>query len=369
MRQACRGEHVSVVNAPSGCRHQRPAQSGFAYFLALFLMMMMIAASTAVMMDMRTQGRRQREDEMMWRGRQFVIAIKHYYRRAGHYPQNLDDLQKGVANIHFLRQAALADPMNRDGDGKWRFIYINATGQIIGSVRYATMQQMAILDLNGGKPPRPPGSDSSDQDSDQKDSSSTNNCPQPGPGTSNQLAAQGIGQGPNTGLGPSSSPLAGQLPGLSIGQSSSGLGSSFSLGQNPTGAANPCAVPGAMGLAPAALQALMQLKPSGPVDSPVIGGFLVGVGSTVDRASVKVYKGGKKYKEWEFIWNQIEDQALALQQGFGQAGGLGGLAGPLGQTNGIAGPGLPSSGQTGSSPMQGPPMGQPQPSQPQQQPQ
>jgi len=362
------------VPAAPHSKRSHSSQSGFAYFLALFLMVAMIAASMAVLMDMRTQGRRQREQEMMWRGKQFVQAIKHYYRRTGRYPQNLDELQKGVANIHFLRPEALVDPMNKDGDGKWRFVYMNPAGQILGSTRYATMQQMAILDLNGGKPPRPPDSDSSDQSSDQNSgqsgSSSNNNCPQQ-PGAAslnpNQFSAQPIGSAPNAGFGPTS--FVSQVQAMSAGQPASQTGGpSFSLGQNQAGTAgNTCGVPGALGMAPEALKALMDLKPTGPVDSPVIGGFLVGVGSTVDRTSVKVYKGGKKYNEWEFIWNPLEEQALALQQGINQAGALGGL-GSLGQGIGLPGLGTASSGGIGSSPIQAPPGGQPpQPSQPQQQ--
>ena len=67
------------------------------------------------------------------------------------------------------------------------------------------------------------------------------------------------------------------------------------------------------------LQTLAQMKPTGPVDSPVIGGFIVGVGSTVDAKSIKVYKHGKTYKDWEFIWNPLEEQALGVAQGMNQA--------------------------------------------------
>ncbi len=99
------------------------------------------------------QGRRQREDELIWRGQQFVRAIRLYYRKTGHYPSNLDDLKKGMPELHFLRYAAYKDPMKTDDERAWRFIYVNAAGQIIGSVRYATLQQMAIMDMNGGKIP------------------------------------------------------------------------------------------------------------------------------------------------------------------------------------------------------------------------
>ena len=73
-------------------------------------------------------------------------------------------------------------------------------------------------------------------------------------------------------------------------------------------------------------------QPTGPVDGPVFGASLIGVGGTSDRGSVKVYKGGTTYKQWEFIWNPLEEQARATQQGLGGAGqpaagvpGLGGL--------------------------------------------
>ena len=54
-------------------------------------------------------------------------------------------------DLHFLRQA-YKNPTN-PGDGSWRFIYVNAAGQIIGSTKYANLQQMALMDANGGQLP------------------------------------------------------------------------------------------------------------------------------------------------------------------------------------------------------------------------
>jgi hypothetical protein len=381
---------------------RRSGESGYAMLLALAMVAMMIIASTVVMMNARTQGRRQRERDMVWRGKQYVTAIKRFYRRSGRYPQNLDELQKGVANIHFLRQAALKDPMNTDEDGKWRFIYTNASGQIIGSVRYATMQQMAILDLNGGKIPnvQPSSSDADSSDtsanggnansstaggengsattgssSDQAGVTSTANCP---PATnSNQLASPsgfgGLGSGA-TGYGSGVGSVMGMTAtgGAFSGQSAvSQLGSSGAQDQTGSDNSTTCAqgqLAGVLGMQSAALQALLGMKPTGAVDSPVIGGFLIGVGSTVDRKSVRIYKGGKKYSAWEFIWNPLEEQALAMQQAMGQSGGLGGIVGGViggTQPNGLGTPGA-SSGGVGS-PVPTPPTTQQQP--PQNQPQ
>ena len=106
------------------------------------------------MENLLTSGRRQREEDMIWRGNQMVRAVRLYYKIAGKYPTSLEDLQGGVGagEIHVLRTAAYTNPTNT-ADGTWRFIYTNAAGQIIGSVRYATLQQMALMDQNGGQLP------------------------------------------------------------------------------------------------------------------------------------------------------------------------------------------------------------------------
>jgi hypothetical protein len=365
--------------------------------MALFMVLMVIVGSLVVLTNAATQGQRQREDEMMWRGNQYVRAIKLYYRKTGHYPQNLDDLEKGVANVHFLRRA-YKDPMNKNEDGKWRFIYTNATGQIIGSVRYATMQQMAILDLNGGIIPGAPASDSS-QDSnvtpvpqpDQGTSSSNGNCP---PSTGNPGIVNPSAGNPGTGNPGIGNPGSGN-PGQVSGPDSSGIGATNGQNANQSQpsslqavcppnqaqSANPQQGSGLFGgmqgqgqaqvgggqlgagMQAQQLQTLAQMKPTGPVDSPVIGGFIVGVGSTVDAKSVKVYKHAKKYKDWEFIWNPLEQQALAIQQGMNQAGGLPGQPGGFGSQPGQ--PGGPGSTSTSpGQPGQPPPTGSQSPTQP-----
>jgi len=39
----------------------------------------------------------------------------------------------------------------------------------------------------------------------------------------------------------------------------------------------------------------------------VIGGNIIGVGGTVAESSIKVYKDGTTYREWEFIWDPTQD--------------------------------------------------------------
>lgn len=269
---------------PNGQRG-RSRESGYAYLLALFMAMMLIITSETLMENLATKGRREREMEMIWRGEQCERAIHLYYLKTGHYPQTFDDLKSGLAELHFLRVEAEKNPMNKV-DGTWRFIYVNSAGQIIGSVKYATMQQMAIMDLNHGKIPKV----------------------LPGATPAAGLAAQNSG---NASSGPESSASGG------IGQP-----------ENP----------------------LAALKPTGPVDGPVVGAYLTGVAGKTNAKSLIVYKGGKKYLDWEFIWNPIEEQARAMQQQSGGSSGgvLPGVSNLPGLPIGLTG-GTPSTGTPGTS--------------------
>lgn len=337
--------HMTRCDDRQGTREprSRSQESGFAYLMALFMLLFMLIASSAAILDLRTERRRQREDEMIWRGNQYVRAIRLYYRKTGHYPQNLDELQKGLPELHFLRFAAYMDPVNKS-DGAWRFIYVNAAGQIIGSVKYASLQQMALMDMNGGKMPTttsglpgmPPVSPTGSTSAfGQSSSSATGTQPSQGatapPSGSSTSPDSGAGQNATPAqpsqTAPTSQPAPSQPASPQSGQAGAGV------------FGNPIAQ-----------------QPTGPVDGPVIGGFLTGVGSTVDEPSLKVYDGGTNYNQWEFIWNPIEDQARAVQQGLGQGQGiLPGLLGPGGSGGLMGQPGA----NGGGSPAPGAPAGAP----------
>lgn len=314
-RSARRSLHF--FNLPPRTRRPR-SESGYALVMAMFLIVAMLVSSQVVLRNLVTLRRRQREADTIWRGQQYVRAIRLYYRKSGHYPQSLDDLKKGMPELHFLRSCAYKDPVNTT-DGSWRFIYVNGTGNIIGSVRYATLQQMALIDLNGGKLPGPqvgtPVADlNSSSGSTDANAASNSNAQPPQPQQGQPTAPQS-----------SSSTSAFGAPGGSLGAAGA---TSIGTGLN-----------GASGQAQAT-NLLLLLKPTGPVDGPVLGAFITGVASKVDRPSIKVYKTGKKYIDWEFIWNPLEDQARAVQNGLSPQGsplqqpGQFGL--PIGPANGAA---------------------------------
>jgi hypothetical protein len=266
----------------------RGGESGYAYVMALFMVLTVIVGSQVVLRNMVTETRSQRENEMIWRGNQYARAIRMYYHKTGHYPQSQDDLLTGVPNIHFLRSEAVKDPMNKQ-DGAWRFIYTNASGAIIGSVKYGSMQQMALMDMNGGQMPGA----------------------QPATGS-----ATAGGQTSLSGNGASATPAPGTTTTSTTASSTTGGFSLPQMGSSPTTATGITGTGTVLGpLGQPVNGTVAGPQPTGSVEGPVFGGQLIGVGSTVDASSIKVYKGGKKYNQWEFIWNPIEEQALAMQQG------------------------------------------------------
>jgi uncharacterized membrane protein YgcG len=300
----------------------RSSESGYAFLMVMFMVVFMIIASQVALQNVVTQGHRLREEELIWRGNQWVRAIRAYYHKRGYYPRTAEDLEDGLPELHFLRPAAYKDPVNT-ADGSWRFIYTNAAGQLIGSVRYATLQQMALMDLNGGQIPGGQQGASAGVPVSTMASSSGSAGNGNGDGSSSSPASSGGTAGASSGSAQSSAPNQGGASGPSGG------------GASPAQVVNP----------------LAQLQPTGPVDGPVPGAFLTGVASKVDQASIKVYHGGEKYKKWEFIWNPIEDAAQAAQQGLNTQGGQ------PGQPTGTVGPGnggLASPGGTESSPTPSP---------------
>jgi hypothetical protein len=363
---------------------RRSKESGFAFLLALMVLMVMVALTATILEIGATQNRRAREEETIWRGNQHARAIRLFYHKTGRYPQTMDDLVKGMPQLRFLRQQ-YKNPMD-PAAGEWRFIYVNQAGQIIGSTKYATLQQMALIDLNGGvmpgtqQIPGQPGvpvSALSNSGSNSDSSQSQNPAPGAGAGggNGNNLGAPDGSGGTNP---PNGQPPQSQDPSQpGTGQS----GQTPPAGQNPTSGLGGAGgilggqVPGSTalqtgGLGQTNVAALTALKPTGPVDGPVLGAFLTGVAATGDRKSVKVYHGGKKYVDWEFIWNPLEDAAAAAQQqgATGQGGILGGVpagAGGLGGTSNGTGFGMSPGGSSGGFGQQ-PTQPQPQPQNPQQ---
>jgi hypothetical protein len=326
-----------LPRAPRGSR-----ESGYAMIVALLMVASFIIGSQVVLQHLATQGRRQREQRMVWSGEQYARAIKLFYRKAGRYPQSLDELKQGIPGVHFLRIEAYKNPMDPE-EGAWRFIYVNAAGQIIGSVRYATLQQMAYLELNRMQPSQPGAAGAStlgstgasyaqgSQNSSQQTSGAAPVDDGCGPPLTTPPAAAGQNSAGQSSSGATSDNSSASTANSSAqgGQNSSGT----TYGSSPGSFSNSSNQSGQSSIgqplnAQLPVNPYAGLQPTGPVDGPVIGAFITGVGGPTneDVCSVAIYQGGRKYSQWEFIWNPVLDQARALQQGMSAA-----AASPAGQ--------------------------------------
>jgi type II secretory pathway pseudopilin PulG len=281
----------SVLRSRPGTRSRHPrTQRGYALLALMFLVFLLFLATAVAVPRILTQGRRERETDMIWRGEQYTRGIRRFYTKTGRFPTSMEELMKGRLGLHFMRKE-YKDPMNTE-DGSWRLIYLAPNGQLIGSVRYTTLAQMQISQISGGRFPTttPTGAGAT-------------------PGAfGSQFGAPG--QQPGAPGQPPGSPGQ-QPPGNPQGDS----------GQNPSSMEqNPSTdQPGQQGQQGSGLGtvAISSEQPQGLSTSggPVVGGTIIGVGSKVDKRSVKVYKGGKTYKQWEFIWNPLAESQISTQSG------------------------------------------------------
>lgn len=250
-------------------RRSNRRQAGYALLMVVFLASVMLIAAVAAAPSILTEGRRQKEDELVWRGGQYVRALRLYYRKSGRFPQSLEDLTKGTNQVHFLRKA-YTDPMNAE-DGSWRLIYVTPSGQIIGSLKYHSLLQMTAVQAQAGAQP-------------------------PGEPAAPQGGAPGVSGAPPSDQGAPGAPPGVTVPGA--GTPATGTPGQPS-GQPTTQESEPT-----------------DLNPQGQV----FGGNIIGVGSKVKKPSLRIYEGASNYREWEFIWNPARD-AVARGQPAGPAGG------------------------------------------------
>src|SRR6266852_1910384 len=117
------------------------SQGGYAMLMVIFLTTLLLLGAIAAAPYIRTERQREKEEEMIWRGKQYVRGIKLYYRKTGRFPASVDDLTKPkLGSLRFMRQA-YNDPMNK-ADGSWRMIYVGPSGQLIGSLKPQQSFQM-----------------------------------------------------------------------------------------------------------------------------------------------------------------------------------------------------------------------------------
>jgi hypothetical protein len=274
-------------------RSRNLRQRGYALLLVVFLTTMLLLLAVAVAPNIRTEGQREKEKEMVWRGRQYIRGVKLYYRKMGRFPTSIDDLTKPqMGSLRFMRQA-YKDPMN-EKDGSWRLIYVGPAGNLIGSLKPQQPNLQFGLPTGMGTPvstlagPNAPGVTGIGNILGQLGHQIQAGT-QPGaqPGT-----APGTNSNPSNPLGVTGAPVS----------ADQGTGAGTDSGDMPV--------------------------PTG--DTPtIVGGNIIGVGSKINKKSIMVYEKAKNYRLFEFIWDPSKDIIGIGQPGIQTGTGMGQVPGQM----------------------------------------
>ena len=262
----------------SPCRTKKRAQEGYALLMIMFFLAMLVLSMAAAAPTVINDLQRDKEEEMVWRGKQYVRGIRLFYQRMHRFPVELDDLTKPKTGLRFMRQA-YKDPMNQV-DGSWRLIYLGPGGVLIGSLK---MRCISFTSQPGLGPPAPVGASSS------------------------------------FGSAPATSTQSSSFGGSSFSTSSNSSSSTF--GTAPGGAAgctqltNPTGDPNAPN--PGSSDEMGTPHDIAPADvpQPIMGGSIVGVGSKVNKKSFLWYEKAKNYRLFEFVWDPSKDVITGRQMG------------------------------------------------------
>jgi type II secretory pathway pseudopilin PulG len=306
-------------------------EEGFILLAVLFLVVLILIALAVAAPAMARSIQRDKELELVHRGEQYKRAIKLYYKKFGAYPSSIDQLVN-TNNIRFLRRR-YTDPIT--GKDDWRIIHLGqAKVPPMGLFGQPLMipgmpGQVGTATTMGGNPTAIPaaGSSGTSSSSDSStfgtatpDTPDTSNSPDSGD-DSGSTSVESAANNPSvtiTGSGPAQQPSTTTQTGTT-GTGSSAFGSSASGSTNPTFG----------------------------------GGPIVGVGIPNPKPSLIEYKKQKKYNQWEFVYNPLEEQlqgAALLGGGTQNPNGTGtGTGTGIGQTGGSGGTGQTSgSSDTGS---------------------
>jgi type II secretory pathway pseudopilin PulG len=308
------------------------------FFLALLILTTVVAAPTVI-----SSIQREKEKEMVWRGKQYTRAIRMYYLKNKRFPTSLDDLTKPKTGLRFMRQA-YKDPMN-PVDGSWRLIFVSATGQLVGSLNPQTqqsfgtfpgMQQMAGAAQTGAFG-TPAGSQTSSFGNSSFGNSTFGNSSFGNSSGNSTFGNSSFGNS-NSSFGNNNSSFGNS----SFGNNNSSFGSVAANGNSPNGTANanptdPNAQNGATTDQMGTPQPLQMMD-----SSNTIGGNIIGVGSKVNKASFLWYNKAKNYQLFEFIWDPSKDTRTG--------GASAGIGTPVQNLNGTNSNGMNGNGVNGVGP-------------------
>ena len=303
LRRSAKDEAPAVAPRSSG--RKRAGEEGYILLAVLFMVAMVLIALSIAAPKVAADIQRDREIELEHRGKQYVRAVKLYYKKFGAYPPNMDALVK-TNEIRFLRKK-YKDPMT--GKDDWHMIHFgeNKTpsygffGQPLGGTGGSTIAGVGPGGV-GQSIGSPAGGSSFGSSSFGGNSAGSGSFGSGSFGGSSAGASPTGGTGSNSGTGSSTDPNSGANSG-SNGSTGSPTDGSNSSGSS-TGSTGSSFMSGSSG------------------DGQTFGGGgIIGVESLSPKPSILEYKKKKHYNEWEFWYDPNADRIMASSSSVGQSMG------------------------------------------------
>ena len=285
----------------------RQGEQGYALLAVLVAVFLVLLTLSVAAPTVARSLRREREVEAVHRANQYTRAIQLYYRRFGHYPGSMEQLQKSN-QIRFLRQS-YPDPMT--GKEDWRLIKVGENKTNVKGFFGQPLTGVASTGLG----------------------SASGMASSSGTGT----PASTVGAGSSTAFGSSAgSPFgSGASPSSPLGSNSSSSGTDLSSSSGmssgpgtPLGSTD--ASSGSTGSSVGAGVSSQSATGISGTNAPFLGVGLPVAGSSILTVSEK-----SAYPEWEFLYDPRIEQLRAKVNILG--GGIGSTsAGSLGSASGLS---------------------------------
>lgn len=266
-----------MIHTPPS-RRKANSEEGYVLVAVVFMMVILILSLSVAIPKVREDIQRDRDEETMQRGQQYIRAIQLYYRKFHAYPPNIDALVK-TNDIRFLRKKYI-DPTTRKDEWKPIMWGQNKTPMAMGF-----FGQPLAAAIGGGI----------------------------GPGGGNLTGTTPVGGGTfgSSGIGP--------------GSGSSSIGASGTTDQSGTGATagsggtdangNPTPGTGTTSTTGSAFGSSSSGNATG--NGQTFGGAgIIGFSPQSPKQSIYVYKKKNHYNEWEFLYSpQMDQQQMAAGTG------------------------------------------------------
>lgn len=274
-------------------------QQGYILLSVMLIMSLMLIALSAELPRITQRIKREKEEELVHRGREYAIAVKRFYHKNGTYPVSIDQLEN-TNNLRYLRRR-YKDPMTESGE--FKLVHLGEA-----QINVPT----TAAGINTGQPN---GSNNNTNNTNTQGSGSSGTGSTTGTSGFNSgssgFGSSGLSSG---GLGSSGSNSGGLSSGglSSGGLGSGGVGSTGGLGSGsqPTlgGATGATTTPG--GTQPTTGQmGSLTTQNIGNSSGLQGAGPIIGVASTSKKNSIKEFNNANEYDQWMFVYDPRGEQA------------------------------------------------------------